>query len=565
MALIEGLGSIAGNFAEGYRQARAQKNSESLAQEQRKHQRAVDLITMADHTDDPKMKDTLYSSATEILDSLEAGKPQKLNHKGVGSLFGKLFGIGHHVESPATPDDKPMAGPPSPPAVGQGTAPTAVSPDSNTFGGLGGMFGQELQAKSAGPVMKPSVGPEIPQVPDVDLSRIPTQKDITGAVTPFAPPTLGSARGTPVATPTPPVSQPQQAAPPAQRQQAALRLPMAEDVIAHAKEEAAKQFPNPMHGYQRQDAMAKTAKQNAAEITRRMLDVTDQHLSTTPGVRTAIDASNNPEWGSDFRSVMDTIGSYEDRGLIAKGTLERWQEQRFQKAAPWDPQATKQFADGSVYQVNPVSGKFDIPIGAKKEEPKPTFDQEVDAAFSVPEKQRSTAQTNTIAGYLEKKAKGDRSTMSPSEQVEFDWLNNPAISGLPIATKAQRFQNLFHPLQPSTATTPGVNPSNGKTVIYIRKGDKLEPTEIGTPGPTFIPERYQRSVTVKVPTKIGNRTIENEEKRQVFSADALIAGHASGDVTLDTLSNLLKSGAEMAPGDEQKVSDYINRQLKPKF
>lgn len=564
MPIIDGIGAIAGNFAEGYRQARAQKNSESLAQEQRKHQRAIDLMTMADHTDDPKMKDTLFSSATEILDALEAGKPQKLNQKGVGSLFGKLFGIGHHTETPAPSQSNTPYGPPVPPGVGQGTAPAAVSPDSNTFGGLGGMFGQELQAK-AGPMMKPAASPEIPAVPDIDLSGVPTQKEIANAATPFAPPTLTSPRGTPVTPPVPAGAPPQQDAPPAQRQSQAIRPPMAEDVIAHAKVEAEKQFPNPMHTYQRRDAMAKTAKQNAAEITRRMLDVTDQHLASTPGVRTTIDASNNVEWGPDFRSVMATIGSYEDRGLIDKGTLARWEEQHFQKAAPWDPQATKTFADGSVYQVNPVTGKFDILVGAKKEEPKPTFEQDVDAAFSVPEKQRTAQQANAIAGYLEKKAKGDRSTMSPSEQVEFDWLNNPAIAGLPIATKAQRFQNLFHPLQPSTSTTPGVNPTTGKTVIYVRKGDKMEPTEIGTPGPTFIPERYQRSVTFKVPTKIGNRTIENEERRQVFSADALIAGHASGDVTLDTLSNLLKSGAEMAPGDEQKVSDYINRQLKPKF
>ncbi len=520
-------------------------------------------MQMADRVDDPKMKDTLFASATQLLDSMESGKQPKKNPKGIGSIFGNLFGIGHHAETPAASD--PAAAPaPAKPAEASAAAPEAVAPGSQTFGGLGGMFGSELQAKPAVPPQA-STAPQIPPVPNVDMSGVPPTKELQGAGAPFSPPTLSSARGTPISTPVGPMLAPAPgAAPQKPASPDVAQFPLSDDILAHAKDEAAKQFPEASQMYQRAEAVKKLTAQNAGEITRRLLAVTDQHLTQNGHIRTALDAAQDPQWGADFRAVMDAVGNYEDRGLIPKGTLERWHKVRFMDGGPSNDEAkTVTLADGTVKGWDPGTRSYSITVGPAKAAPIPTWDDNVNNAFSTPEAKRTPEQANLVAGYMAKKAAGDQASMSPTDLVESAWLK--ANENMPIAQKASKFQALFHPLQPTISTLPGVDQKTGKTVIYIRKGDKLEPTEIATPGPTFIPERYQKQGTMKVQTKVGSRTIENEVPTKLYSAESLIAGHSAGDVTLDTLTNLIKAGVDMSPEDKVKLSDYVNRLTKPAF
>jgi hypothetical protein len=555
--VLEGIGTIAGNFAQGYRQSRAQKTQESLQQQQAQYEHADRLFKMADMVQDPKMKDTLFSSATQILDSLESPTKTKSNPKGIGAMFGSMFGIGHQKPQVATPSAPAPAANPAEP-----TAPTGT-PDSQTYGNLGEMFGSALQRQTPAP--ETSVGPQIPPVPQVDLSNAPTMKEAQSAVIPFRPPTLTSPAGTPVAPPV--AAQPQlPAAPPAAvarhpQSGQPLNIPAPIDI----QQQAMKATQSPQYGFRDPVRQKMAEQQYASQIMDTLLKVTDQHLAQNPQIRTLAAADNDPDFGPEFRQVMDAIGRYEAAGQIEKGTLENWQKQRFEDvrfgSEKYNPNPeTHTIADafGNRWMAGP-DGKMvpAIPSAATKAEPAKTLEQAADAEWLKPEADRNMA---VISSYFDKLSRTDRAKLSPTDQVQWDWLK--ANEAVPIQKKAETFQGLFHPVQPgspiilnsrdpiSNLTTPNLL-NRGTGAVTPIPGAQL-------PGKTFNAEQYMTEYQGPAVLNAAGRP-EAPPKVKVYDPDQLINSHASGDeaVSVDTLRRLIQDPTKFPPGGVDKIKKYI--------
>lgn len=569
MAVLEGLGAIAGNFAEGYRQARAQKTQQSMQQQQLDYEHANRLFQMADQVQDPHMKDTLFSSATRILESLESPTKTKSNPKGIGAMFGSMFGIGHQKDTPAPSVSETPMGPAKPM---ESVAPGAVSPDSQTFGSFGNMFGAELNAKPTAEAAPVPQGPQLPKVPELDLSGVPPTRELIQSGMPFPKPSITDPRGTPVAAP--PATGPAEVAPPptaARHPQSGqpLNLPSPIDITKKAMEATQ----SPKYGFRDPVRQKMAEQQMASQVMDTLLKVTDQHLAQNPHIKTIAAADNDPDFGPEFRQVMDAIGRFEAAGQIEKGTLENWQKQRFDDvrfgAEKYNPDKNVQVERdpfGNPMQRDKDGNWTRIPGVGEKTAPEKTLKELADAAFVKMPTQRTQSDINAINGFKEAFKSEQASKGTPTDRVQDMWLDDKRnTEGKTSDQISSAFQARFHPLQPVVTSLPGVNPASGETEIFIlnHTSGKMESTKIKTPGPTFIPERYQVSGTMQVPTKVGNRTIMESVPTKLFSADQLIAGNSSGDVTLDTLTNLLNAGAQFSTEDAAKLRRYIASKANP--
>lgn len=585
MAIIPNLGEIAAQFTNGYKSTQAQKQSQDLAAQQAQYEHAGRLFQMADQVQDPKMKDTLFSSATQIMDGLN--KPQKKDPKGIGAMLGSLFGIGHHA-APAT--DTAATDTAAVPAV-PGSAPAAVSPGSQTFGSLGDSFGDALKTTAPTETTGAQDASALPAVPNVDMSGVPPAKELQSAGLPTHIPTISDPRGTPIAAPltaqmpalqtvateTPAGTAPQPSTVGALHPDAGkpLSIPSPIDIT----QAAMKATQSPQFGFRDPVKQKMAEQQQASQVMDTLLKVTDQHLASNPNIKTLADADNDPNFGPEFRQVMDAIGRYEAAGQIEKGTLENWQKQRFADvrfgSEKYNPNAAEQIVEdayGNRWKKGP-DGSFSVRAtpGDLKTEPGPKFDERVDLAFSKPSAARTPADINMIAGYKEKFKTELAAKGTPTDRVQDAWLDDPKNTTGKTSDKiAESFQNRFHPLPPVPASlTPGISPTTNRSEIFVvnHATGKAESTGIRTAGQAFIPERYQKEVPVMtpVPGRPDLPAFDSGQKNQVFSADKLIAAHSSGDqsVSLDTINDLLNSGAEFTPADKEKLKKYAASQVNP--
>ncbi len=562
MAVMEGLGAIAGNFSEGYRQARAQKNQESLQQQQMQYEHASRLFQMADQVQDPKMKDTLFSSASQILDSIE--KPQKKDPKGIGAILGGMFGIGHHapMSTAGKPAADAMAGPPRPPA-----APEAVSEGSQTYGGLGEQFGAELQAQPPSAPAAPP--PQLPAVPQIE--NMP-DANAAAAVAQFRPPALTNPRGTPIApaavgaSPVSSPAAPSIAAHPQSGQPLNLPSPI------ELTQRAMKDTQSPKYGFRDPVKQKMAEQQYASHIMDTLLKVTDQHLAQNPHIKTLADADNDPNFGPEFRQVMDAIGRYEAAGQIEKGTLENWQKQRFADVRfgsdKYNPNPTDQVhtdGAGNAWIKNNVTGEYER-LGEGKAPPVVKTDELTDAAFGKAPALRSQTENALIAGFKEKLKSEQMQKGTPTDRVQEQWLDDPKNTTARTTDQiARAFQERFHPLQPVQPTIGNaINPATGKTSVYMLDKNTGLPkwTDIRTPGQPFNQERFMREIPEMI-TAPGFAPIPSGKKTKIMSADALIGDHSSPtpSVSLETLVDLLNSGVEFTPEDRVKLQNYVNSQV----
>lgn len=579
MSAYDSLGAIAQQFTQGFKSSKAQEHQQGMEDAQLAYDRAGRLFQMADQVQDPRMKDALFSSATQLVDS--AGGPgspaKKSNPKSFGSILGGLFGIGHT----APPHPSVIGGAPGGTAGGATASPTPAAPSaaegSNTFGSIGQQFGPEVRQNAAPATDLPEVpapmhekagapgaildNPNAPQNTPREMAMImagiPLHEE--GA----------AAQASPIAAQFP-GGQGGQGAPAAAS--AALNFPSVVDIRRRAIADTA----SPQYGFRDQYKQSLAEQDHASTIARTLFSTMDAHLKENPAVTTLAAADKDPSFGAEFRQTMDAIAQYEEAGMLPKGTLENWQKQRFDDVRfgsdKYNPgleaeRAAKTIthADGSIWRLNTKTGAFDIPEGAAKTK-ELTPNETLQEAYNTDAVKRTASQVAAIRGDSEQ-IEAKRRANAPLSQDEIAKEEYYKAIGTPgekaAHDKLKNYMDTAHPQPPPVPITmAGINPTTNRSEIMIinRITGKAESTGIRTAGAPFIPERYQKEVVVQTPNKINPR-IMDESKDKVFNADALMAAHSSGDpsVSLDTLVDLLNSHANF--DDRAKLNAYVNSKL----
>lgn len=540
---VAGLGSIASSFAQGYQQARGIKRQQEHQDREEQYGHVDRLFKMADMVQDPKMKETLFNSATSLMDQLDSPKPAN-KKPGIGGTIAQLFGFGNKKPAAGmgptnrTFDPAQLDQPSALPAV-----PDPVSPDSQTYGNLSQYFGQELNQQ---PTSVTTGTPPMPQAKSaLELSKQPTQAMATQPQPVARPAAVPQVPGTP---------------------QSGLGIPSATDITAEAMK--ATQSPSGMfrgEGYKEQ----LYARQRADSIAKALLGATDQHLAEHPEIKTLGQAYNDPQLGPEFREVMATIGDYESAGHLSKGYLENWQK-RFDDVRfgsdKYNPQAT---ANG--YQINPATQRYDIPIGDKKLEDQTGAIFKKDPSTWTPEDQ---AAVSGWQAQLEAKERANH-PLSDEDRLKKDYIDElrQGITDGHAGKAMKQYQSVVHPVQPPSMVFPpgastiqngqkfftGINPKNGATLT----------TGIAVPANFDLDKVMRMEKNVQVPSKtFPGRTEPTDMK--VFDPTQVKRAFQSGELSgsdpngaIKALQDIVNSGAFANDNDKRDLELFLKSVLNP--
>lgn len=590
MPVIDAIGSAFGEFSKGYLQGRMLQSQQAL---QAHTQNLEDIRTLSEAADkfkdNPQLQEQYLGQLHDALDRMP--KPPKPGTSstsaggssqtgGIKGFFSNMFGMSKkNPQAPAGTDpmslmpeaDKQSTGVPDAPA-----GPPAVSPGSQTFGALPGL-------------MTPPVAPPV-----------------------------GAAATGPTMAPPP--------SPGAAAQPAGF-LPSPSDIAQEAKQNWWKmpgtgftQKPQFVGGNPQREQAYSTSVAYAHAHT--ALNAVDQHIENynqahpEAPIKTEADIYANPEIAPEYKHVADTVRAYEADHLIPangtngeKGTLDSWRQQ-FEDVRPGYDKLQADRLKVERILSKPESLRTDSEKGMvtgwksrlqAEEDAKMSPDQaeqkrvndayltiaqhpqmaarpETFASATEPVVQRTLSNVrdanDTVTAYQNKLRATERGKMNPDQQLQSDWMTaydqqNPKAT---VDQKANAFVSRFHPPQPvAPQVVPGISPGQGTATFKIlnRNTGKFEDTNIAVDKEhPFVPSRFEKEVTVQVPTGIkrpNGDAIMEPQKVKGFDVDALTAAHASKDpsVTLDTLSTLLNNGAAFTPEDRQKLSNYIKSKANP--
>ena len=531
-AAAAGIGSIASQFAEGYRQARQQAFQQQMSQQDAMFRQAQGLMEASDHVPDPVMAQTMRSHAASIWQNMPPVPGQKggKNQNTFGSLphaIGSFLGIGGSPSGQGGAPGTPAAAtPPQLPTPPLPSSAPKLSDDSQTFGTPGGMApyasvlppippptqttaGAELAAGAGSPAGAPSpVATPSATVSPVAAKPTPAPSAPAAVQTPVGPMVPPSA--TPAAAPSqigaaPGSSivngadgQPIPMHPPSDD----FNLPSSNQLVNHYLT-ATRSGTDPntgqpftaKYGTPQSDALAQRGAQMEAQMhAQAALDAVDQMTRQNPGrFSTLQQAEDDTEHGADIRHVMTTVGDYENAGLLPKGTLENWQKQRFADvrfgSEKYDAQ--RAFTPGSMKQVPGQPGKYEQ-IGM-------TDAQKLDAAwgkgYGTPNDTTSPEEKQMIEGHLaQQKANALAGKPMTSDELAVADLRAKAAKEPNLSGPAHKALSAY-----TTANAPaiytlgtGVN-AQGQTVHYVMNGRDggLHDTNIPVaPGGTFNVAEY---------------------------------------------------------------------------
>jgi len=398
-----------------------------------------------------------------------------------------------------------------------------------------------------------------------------------------APGPAGTVAAAPALAPTlpapPAIGQPAQSAQSQARQQQ-LQMPTANDLANLSRSNwwrvpgtgltAPPQFVGPNQAY-----MATWAKNQAAQYARSALDIAGQHIEAQRqrdpnALRTSGQAFSDPHFGAEFRQIMNAVQDYEASGLLPKGTLEQWQSGLFEDVRlgnKYDPYKT---AEG--YQINPVTGRYDIRIG------EPKYEDRLHQAYLTvaqnptptdPQTAQKLSEAHAmITAHMNELAAKPRESMNPREAMFADLVAEGKANGLSLTEIAKRVVPLVYPQQPPAVFSPvaGGTPKAGSRVatVFNNRSGKFEQTDFIL-SDRINPDLLMEPIAAPLRVTRPDGTAQLIPKGTKFlKPDRVKAYWESGDIGgIDGLNRLINSNGWLNDADKQDIIQFRQQQLNP--
>jgi len=275
----------------------------------------------------------------------------------------------------------------------------------------------------------------------------------------------------------------------------------------------------------------------------------ESYLDRHPEMQTFAAATADPTFGQSFRQVMDQVGRLEGSGLIEKGSLENWKQNRF------------------------VDTRTGYKPGARPEEQ--SLEQRADTAFAKDPKTRTPEDLNVIAGWTTSLSEKQRlgHPITADDKLKADYatvLQKPEATRTPedkqIISAFEQMMRVEHPVQPpNLMMLPGGTAAAGQrnlTFVNPKTGD-IKTTSVTLPV-NFDLNRVMKTIKdAPVPNKQFPGRPDYKDI-QVFDPEQVKQAYRTGELGGDdVLRSIINSGQFADPADAENLAEFLKQQRNP--